>query len=66
VICIGDFSQLIFEGLNTLLDDNKVLCLANGERIPKSKDLIFINIRGSTNELAPAFISRCTSLIDDF
>jgi hypothetical protein len=29
----------VAENLNTLMDDNKVLCLANGERVPLGSDV---------------------------
>merc|ERR1711981_1332918 len=54
----GELSPYNVEPLNSLLDDNKVLCLANGERLelPSNMKLVF-QVKNMDN-LSPAFVSR--------
>jgi len=48
------------ECLNTVLDDNKTLCLSNGETIKMSPNLRIILIENNECEfLSPANVSRC-------
>lgn len=58
VVCgdIGDSAVEKMECLNTVLDDNKVLCTAAGERISLKGRVIFVS--DATDKFSPATISR--------
>jgi hypothetical protein len=47
------------EALNTLLDDNKVLVLESGKRIPLPEKCSIIFELDSCDNFSPAFVSRC-------
>lgn len=49
----------IIESFNTLLDDNKVLCLESHERIPLPENTKICWVAANCDDFSPAFVSRC-------
>jgi dynein heavy chain len=59
-ICFdGPVDSLWIENMNSVLDDSRLLCLANGQRIRLSPDMRILFEVDLLDEASPATISRC-------
>ncbi|XP_067125111.1 dynein axonemal heavy chain 6 isoform X2 [Centruroides vittatus] len=59
IICDGPVDVLWIENLNSVLDDNKTLCLANSERIKLTPLIHMLFEVDDLTQASPATISRC-------
>ena len=65
IVVDGPVDSLWIETMNSLLDDNKVLCLSNNERISLGNHVKMIFEVDDLSQASPATVSRCGMIYFD-